>query len=404
VAADALSTLGSEMSAVALPWFVLVSTGSPGRMAGVLAAEFAGVALLGLPVGRVAQSLGARRAMLTADAVRAPVLLVIPVLHWVGALHYAALLVAGATVGACFTAYSAAQRVLLAQAGADDEVQLTRVGAALGAFNETASFFGPVLGGVLVALVGAPWVLVVDSASYVVSWLLVASVVRPASRGCPERASGPTAGMRYLWSDRPLRRQLVAVMVATLGWSALMATLPVLARERYHGGAQVAGALMGSYGLGSVIGAVVMSRRAPVGRAGLPLVPVAFATWVALLTLPAWGLASVVLVFGVANGLYFPRLFTALTLRPPVQLRIQVLAGAQVAMTAMSPLGFVAAGLLLDRHPPSATFALIAIAMTVAAAVSVSGQPLFAGVDVERLAAQEADEGEAQLVGQLDGQ
>src|SRR5439155_15035785 len=191
VAADAASTLGSEMSAVALPWFVLVSTGSPARMAGVLAAEFAGVALLGLPAGRLAQALGARRAMLTADGIRAPLLLLIPVLHWVGALHYVMLLVVGLVVGACFTAYSSAQRVLLAEASDDDELQLTRVGAVLGAFNETASFLGPALGGALVALVGSSWVLVVDSASYVVSFLLIAVVVRPTS--APVEAPPPMA-------------------------------------------------------------------------------------------------------------------------------------------------------------------------------------------------------------------
>jgi MFS family permease len=411
VAADAVSTLGSEMSAVALPWFVLVSTGSPARMAGVLAAEYAGVALLGLPAGRAAQSMGARRAMLTADGVRAPLLVLIPVLHWLGALDYAMLIVAGAVVGGSFTAYSAAQRVLLAQATVDDELQLTRVGAVLGGFNETASFLGPAVGGALVALVGAPWVLVVDSASYVVSWALIAFVVRPVSLAVEnpqpaEPAPAMMAGVRYLWSDAAIRRQLVTVMFASFAWTALMATLPVVARQRYHGGAQLAGALVASYGLGSVVGAVVASRtkRAAVGRPGLPLVPVAVATWVAVQALPAWGLALVVVVFGVANGLYFPRLFTALTLRPPVALRTQVLSAAQVVMTAGSPIGFVAAGLLLDRHPPGVTFMLTAVAMTVAVGVSVTGEPLRAGVDVERGAAQEADEGEAELVGERDGE
>ena len=406
VAADAASTLGSEMSAVALPWFVLVSTGSPARMAGVLAAEFAGVVLLGLPAGRAAQALGARRAMLVADGIRAPLLALIPILHWVGALHYAELLVVGGVVGACFTAYSAAQRVLLAEASDDDELTLTRVGAVLGAFNETSSFLGPALGGALVALVGAPWVLVVDSASYVVSFALVAFVVRRPS-SVPVEAPLPMAsGVRYLRSDRPLRRQLVAVMVASVGWTSLMATLPVAARERYHGGAQLAGALVAAYGLGSVVGALIASRtkRTALGRPGLPLVAVAVATWVAVFTLPAWSLAIVVVIFGVANGLYFPRLFTALTLRPPEALRTQALAAAQVAMTATSPIGFVVAGLLLDRHSLRATFLLTAIAMTVSAAVSVTGQPLSTGVDVEGLAPQEADEGEPHLVGELDGE
>src|SRR3954469_3918817 len=186
------------MSAVALPWFVLVSTGSPARMAGVLAAEFAGVALLGLPAGRLAQGLGARRAMLTADGIRAPLLLLIPVLHWVGSLHYAMLLVVGLVVGACFTAYSSAQRVLLAEASDDDELALTRVGAVLGAFNETASFLGPALGGALVALVGSSWVLVADSATYVVSFALIAVVVRQPAVGPPEPVPAMASGVRWL--------------------------------------------------------------------------------------------------------------------------------------------------------------------------------------------------------------
>src|SRR3954470_7679167 len=47
LAADAVSTAGTEMTAVALPWFVLVSTGSPGKMGLALAAEYAGLTVLG---------------------------------------------------------------------------------------------------------------------------------------------------------------------------------------------------------------------------------------------------------------------------------------------------------------------------------------------------------------------
>ncbi|HMC70884.1 MAG TPA: MFS transporter, partial [Mycobacteriales bacterium] len=273
-------------------------------------------------------------------------------------------------------------------------------------FNETASFIGPALGGALVALVGAPWVLVVDSASYVVSFALVAFVVRQPAPTAVEVPPPMAAGVRYLRSDRALRRQLIAVMVASVGWTSLMATLPVVARERYDGGAQLAGALVAAYGLGSVVGAVTASRtkRTSLGRPGLPLVAVAVATWVAVFSLPAWSLAVVVVIFGVANGLYFPRLFTALTLRPPEALRTQVLSAAQVAMTITSPIGFVAAGLLLDRHSLQATFLLTAAAMTVAAAVSVTGEPLSSGVDVERLTTQETDEGQTHLVGELDGE
>jgi hypothetical protein len=50
--AEVISTMGSEMAAIALPWFVLITTGSPARMGAVMAAEFVGMALLGVPSGR----------------------------------------------------------------------------------------------------------------------------------------------------------------------------------------------------------------------------------------------------------------------------------------------------------------------------------------------------------------
>jgi hypothetical protein len=79
-----------------------------------------------------------------------------------------------------------------------------------------------------------------------------------------------------------------------------------------------------------------------------------------------------------------------------------VMTSAQVAMSVTSPLGFVAGGLLLEQVSITATFVLIAVSTTVAAVVSVTGQPVRAGVDVERRAAQEPDEGEAGLVGERD--
>jgi len=52
------------MTFLALPWFVLVTTGSPAKMGIALAVELAPVALLGVPSGTVVSRLGARTTML----------------------------------------------------------------------------------------------------------------------------------------------------------------------------------------------------------------------------------------------------------------------------------------------------------------------------------------------------
>ena len=400
-----MSTFGTEMTAVALPWFVLVTTGSAARMAGVMAAEFVGAAAFGIPAGRIAQMLGPRRALLTADALRAPLLLLIPVLHWAGALNYPTLLVVGLVVGACFPAYTSAQRLVVASTAGEDELRLTRLGGLLGAVNETASFLGPAVGGVLVAVVGASWVLVLDAATYVISFAVIATFVPSSLRPVADDTDNDTlAGVRYLWRSRALRRQVAAVMVVELAWTALMATLPVAARHRYHGGAALAGAFVAAYGAGSIVGglASARTRRAGPRRLGVSLVVMAGIAWALVPVLPAWAVALGVAGFGVCNGVYFPRLFTALTLVPPEGVRGPVMTAAQTVMSTTGPLGFVAAGLILQSGPVLPAFVLVAVATTVGAVMSVTGEPLRPRVDVEGLAAQETDEGEPGLVGELD--
>src|SRR5262249_1413157 len=121
VTAELISNVGSQMTFLALPWFVLQTTGSTARMGLVIAADLAPMALLGIPSGTAIARLGARRAMLTADFARAPLIASIPVLHSAGALSFPLLLVIVALVG-CFNApYFAAQRVVLPEIVGEDE-------------------------------------------------------------------------------------------------------------------------------------------------------------------------------------------------------------------------------------------------------------------------------------------
>ena len=90
--AEIVSTTGSQMTWLALPWFVLITTGSPARMTLVMAAELLGIGAFGLPSGALLQRFGARRTMLAADGLRAPLMLLVPVLHWEGALSFPILL------------------------------------------------------------------------------------------------------------------------------------------------------------------------------------------------------------------------------------------------------------------------------------------------------------------------
>src|SRR5919198_1689350 len=198
LAAEVISTTGTEITAIALPWFVLVTTGSPARMGTVLASGFLGMTVLGIPSGRLATRLGPRQTMLFADGFCAAAIAAIPLLYWAGALAFPAIIVLAFGVGAFFPAYNASQSLLLASLVDDDERGLIRAGGLLGAFNETASFIGPAIGGALVALLGAAPVLLLDACSYIVALALVATFVPPAPAAHAPADRSIRAGLRHI--------------------------------------------------------------------------------------------------------------------------------------------------------------------------------------------------------------
>src|SRR5215212_8361252 len=68
LSAELVSLTGSAMTLVALPWFVLLTTGSTAKMGWVLAAELLPVGLFGIPAGSLIARVGAKRTMNIADA------------------------------------------------------------------------------------------------------------------------------------------------------------------------------------------------------------------------------------------------------------------------------------------------------------------------------------------------
>jgi predicted MFS family arabinose efflux permease len=371
--AEVVSTTGSEMAAVALPWFVLVTTGSPARMGLVMAAEFLGMTLLGLPSGRVATALGPRQTMLTSDLARAALIFAIPAMHWAGTLTFPVLLAVGFGVGAFFPAYFSSQLLVVAYLLRDDEVRMTRVGGLFGSVNETASFVGPALGGLLIALIGPTQVLVVDAASYLVAFGLVALFVPRGPRPQAEDGGrGALEGLRYVLRNRPLRSRVAGLAIVEIGFTALMATLPVAALHRYGGSARLAGWFLASYGAGSVAGGLLSSRarRSSDRAASLAILGLAASTWPLLAPLPAWGVALAVAANGIFAGLFFPRFFSSLAVRTPPSLRARVTTSVNAAISATGPLGFVGAGLLLyGASSVTPGFVLVAAAETLGAAI-----------------------------------
>jgi MFS family permease len=352
--AETVSTTGSQMTWLALPWFVLVATGSATKTSFVMAAELVGLALLGLPGGKFLGRVGARRAMIVCDSARAPLMVVIPVLHWSGGLSFSALLLIAFGIGAFSAPYFAAQKVIVPELLGEDEQHVSEANALFQAATRVTLLAGPVLAGILIGVIGATSVLLIDAGSYLVSVLLVASFVpqRPPVEQAAEHRQ-IRAGIRFLARDRLLRVWWPAFALGDAAWTAFFITVPVLVLARFGHDARIAGWLFASFGVGAVVGNAIAFRFLARRFEGLVIISTfvmgqALPLWLLWLPLPAIGLSAAIFTSGVANGLVNPSLHTVSTLRVPAPMRPTVMTTAMVVWALVNPVGLFVAGPILD--------------------------------------------------------
>jgi MFS family permease len=366
--AETVSTTGAQMTWLALPWFVLVTSGSATRMTLVMAGELIGLALLGLPGGRVLQHLGARRTMLVCDAARAPLMTLVPVLHWTGGLTFPALVGVAFGLGCLSAPYFAAQKVILPELLGEDEALITQANAVFQAANRITILLGPVLAGVLIGVIGAAPVLLVDAATYAVSVVLVAVFVpRRAPVSEPQEPTSVRAGLRFLFGDRLLRVWWPAFALGDAAWTAFFASVPVLVLAHFGDHPAIAGWLVASFGVGAVAGNVISYRVLTRRVEGLTVIAAcvmgqALPLWLLPLPVPAWALSAALVASGIANGLVNPPIHSISTLRIPAALRPTVMTSAMVLWALVNPLGLFAAGPVLDAF--GTTPVLVAFALT----------------------------------------
>lgn len=371
--AELCSSLGSQLTRIALPWFVLVETGSATRMAFVFAAQLLPVALLGLPSGTVVERFGARTVMVAADLARAPVLASVPLLHALELLTFPLLLLIAFALGLFSTPYYAAQRLILPEVLGDDERAVARGNSLIEGTSELTNLTGPALAGVLIALLGAANVLWLDAATFFGSAvLLLVFVPRSERKQADERSRGIFAGLRFMFRDRLLRPLVFSTVAFGFAGPMLFVALPYLAFERYDGDPKIAGWLVASWGAGAIVGSALtfrlVARLSPLGVSSIGVVGFVVPLWLLVLELPAWAVAAVLAVSGLANPLT-NAVVGVLTVRVPTPLRAKAMTSLVTLNRLIGPLGYVTAGLLLTNVGFTAVFLLVAAVDTLAGAI-----------------------------------
>lgn len=264
--ASAISQAGNSLTALAIPWYVLETTGSAAR-AGVVA--FAGLVPMVLASffgGAVVDLLGFKRASILSDLASGLTVAAIPLLAVTIGLQFWHLLLLtflGALLDAPGTTARMSLTPDLARLAA---MPLARMNALAQSTSGSVSLLGPILAGVLVVAVGPRDVLWLDAASFAVSAALVAIAVPTAKREIVDgesRSVDLLGGLRYLLADRlVLAIALTATVVNFLAAPLFSVILPVYARLTF-GAATDLGLLIGGFGGGTIAGSVLYGAVGP---------------------------------------------------------------------------------------------------------------------------------------------
>lgn len=368
-AADGISTLGTRMSALAVPWFVLVSTGS-GTAAGVAAfAELLPYVVAQALGGPLVDRIGAWRTRVGADLVAAVGVGLVPLLHTVGALPFGVLAAVLAVVGGARGFGDTAGYVLVPGLVEQAQVPMARATGVHDGVRRVAQLVGAPAAGAMIAVVSAPTVLLVDAVSFAVGSLLVLATVSRAAQ--PARSVQPTGSVPFV---SPLRRYLselgegfaflrrdhlllgIAVMVTVtnmLDQAGSSVLTPVWARDVARSPVAL-GLISAVLGLGAVAGNVLaawlgprLPRRLTFGvgflLAGAPrYVALALATTIS-------PVLAVVVFTGLGAGVLNPIVGATEFERVPRDLQARVLGTTNAVAWVGMPFGSLLAGLAADH-------------------------------------------------------
>ncbi len=372
ITAEVVSSLGSAMTFVALPWFVLSTTGSATRMSVVLAVEILPMALFAIPSGSVVARLGARTSMLVGDLVRAPLVALVPVLHWTGHLTFPALLAIVFLLGLVTAPYAAAQRTIIPEVLGDDEKAVGKASGVFGAANHLPIVIGPAIAGALIAWIGTAPLLLVDAATFLFAFVTVLAFVRGGARlQLDDESRGVLAGVRYLARDKLLGPMTLTIIVLDGAANGIAVAVPLLAFTRYDRDPHVAGWIFTGFGVGALVGSALVVKLldwfAPLKLASFGIVAATVPLWIVVGDVP-WPVTALATVL---CGLFLPLIqapvMGILTTRPPAALRAKVMTAVLAASGSCAPLGRLVVGPLFRFGGNGAVWLEIAGGMTLGA-------------------------------------
>lgn len=363
---QAVSILGTQVSAIATPLLVLALTNSPAQAGFIASVRTIPYLVFGLLAGALVDRWDRKRTMILCDAGRAIALGSIPIALWTGHLSIVQLYVMSLIEGTLSIFFGLANTASLPRIVAREQLP-----AAMGQSEATyqiGGVLGPTLGGVLYG-VGRLVPFVADAFSYAVS-VISLSFMRAEfqeERTAPSRPLWREIGegLSWLWNQRLVRTM---GFLSAMAWITLMSqqlVIIVVARQHHVSSASI-GLIFAVGGVGGIAGSLVAGRLGRHLRFG---VIIAGCAWIWALAWPLYAVTSSPILLGLITGsimLVFP-IYNVTQMSYRVAIIPDVLQGRvnstfRLISFTGQPIGAALSGLLLQATGARNTVLLLAFA------------------------------------------
>lgn len=399
--ANAISGFGNEMAALAVPWFVLQTTGDVGDVGLTAFAMLVPYIIATFAGGSLVDRLGFRRMSVVSDVASGVTVALIPILHVTTGLNLPTIL-ALVFLGTLLDAPGiTARQSMIPDISSAGNLPLERANSAFESVLQFKNVLGPLAAGLLIAVTSASLVLTINAVTFAVSALLIGIGIPSFPRNDEERIPGVTAaisrtvaGIQYIRHDAVLLGLAVMSMISNMRIAPLFLVIMPVYADRIFDSPVGLGISLAAFGASALAGALFygtsVARRVP-RRVWYLLVNASGVSGFCLLVgLPGlFGATLAIALVGVTSGAGRPFAATIRQERTPVELRGRVF-GANLALIELaSPLGVLVASWMIariDLRFALAVFATIGLAQVAAISTmsqfreaSLSGHHRFSG-------------------------
>lgn len=358
-----ISLLGDQFAIIATPWLVLQLTKDPLMLGTVLALEGIPRAVFILFGGTITDHLSPRRVMLIANITRFILTALMALVVFGGAVQlwmiYAFGLSFGIVAGFAIPAETSIVPMLV------DSQDLQAGNSIVMGIAQLAGFIGPTIAGIIIGhfsstFTGVGIAFAFDAFTFVVSAVTL-QLIRVKKQTVPPGAAPAKesvwasiqAGIRYLWTDKPLRfifMILMAVNFLLIG--PILVGIPVLADQRLPEGATAFGLLLSAYAGGNLLGYLVSGSLPRPDGAKLRLILIAlFAGFgivigsLGVINL-TWIDFGLLFLLGLGNGVFAVLLMTWIQSRTPREMLGRMMALLMLSSTGLAPISQAISGVL----------------------------------------------------------